>query len=144
MSDQTTVAPQSRGALAAAANIVGILMGIAFIVAVVFIVAIQTGYYTPPAYESPTPTVRVLPTAAPVAPQPVQAAPQAPIVLPTALPVGQPVVPILEALPSAPDVPAPTPAVPAEIRTRGAVCFGGWWYLDGERTAKSCSGTGGD
>jgi hypothetical protein len=142
MSEQTTTAPQSRGALSTLANIVGILMGIAFIVAVIFIILIQTGYYTPPAYESPAPTIRALPTVAPIAPQPVQAAPQAPIVLPTALPIGQPVESVPAALPSAPDV--PTPAVPANIRTRGAVCFGGWWYLDGERTAKSCSGTGGD
>jgi hypothetical protein len=103
--------------------------------------------------SQPAPTVRALPTTppdpAPPRAQPAQAAPTALPVPPTPLPVGQPA-PAVQAQPVeaaegvVPAVVGPNPDAPAEISTRGAVCFGGWWYIDGQNMRKSCSGTGGD
>jgi hypothetical protein len=96
---------------------------------------------------APAPTVRTLPTTAPAAP--VQAAPTSPPAAPTPLPQGQPVAPV-QADPAAPlpamaaPVTGPNPAAPATIKTRAPVCFGGWWYVEGQNTEISCSGTGGD
>lgn len=137
--------PQQRGGFSTLANIVGILMGIAFIAAVALIIAMQTGIYTPPALEAPAPTVRTLPTTEPRPTYP--PAPTSPAVAPTALPQGQPVI---QADPAAPlpamaaPVAGPNPAAPATIKTRAPVCFAGWWYIEGQNTEISCSGTGGD
>jgi hypothetical protein len=93
----------------------------------------------------PAATARALPTteARPTYPP----APTSPPVAPSALPVGQPVAPAVQVDPAAPQpapVVGPNPEAPATIKTRAPVCFGGWWYIEGQSTGISCSGTGGD
>lgn len=128
-------------------SIMTVLVVLLLVVAVVSRLAIDYGLYTPewmkPALTpqpTPTMTVRVLPTPAllPV----VMPDPTALPVPPTALPVGQPAVaPAI--LPGANEA-ATHDVGPATIKTRAPVCFGGWWYVGGQNTKISCSGTGGD
>jgi hypothetical protein len=144
MAKEETVT-QPRGALSTTAYVVNILMGVAFIAAVVMIAGLNMGWISSAAIAEPAPTIRTLPTTPPdpAAPQPAQAVATALPALPTPLPVG---VQVEQPVPAPADAaPAPVSSdAPATIKTRAPVCFGGWWYIDGQNMRKSCSGTGGD
>jgi hypothetical protein len=146
MSREETVV-QQRGALATTAYVVNILMGIAFTVAVIMIAGLNMGWISSAPIAEPT--VRTLPTTppdpAPQRPQPVQAVATGIPALPTPLPVGQPAVQVQPVAPVEGGAPAPVSSdAPATIKARGPICFAGLWYIDGQNTGISCSGTGGD
>lgn len=99
------------------------------------------------------PTVQTRPTATPRATslpaQPAQPAAQpAQPVQATTAPVAQPVAPAPEVV----EQPAPVEVddAPAQLEgagtsfTRGTICFGRWYYVDGVRSNTPCSGSGGD
>jgi hypothetical protein len=134
MEAQTTVQSRSIGH-----HIGSVLGGILLVILIALLarwLLVDYGVIAP----APAPTVRALPTEPPRPTYP--PAPTSPPAAPTALPVGQPAAPALQVDPAAPQ-PAPD-AVPATIKARGPICFGGIWYVDGQNTEISCSGTGGD